>query len=745
MPNTNEIKLTLTIDGKDALATINLTDKEINKLVSSIRQAGDESRNTGDKLVHSFAQARNLIQGLKETFYVLTGLFQKPVTIFIDYEQARVAFEVLIGNAEKADKLIKDLKQYAAKTPLEFTQLQDAAKILLNFNIAAEDIIPTLKMLGDISGGNADKLKSLTIAFAQIQSTGRLTGQDLLQLINAGFNPLQQISIKTGKSVSKLKEEMEKGSISAKMVKQAFIEATSVGGRFYGMLEKQSGKLGGKLSNLKDSIADMQRNTGELISKAFSPLIELFTQIISKINQLSPALSGLIGLITTLTIAFGTLNAIGITSFIKSIITGMIPAITALRTALASLQVSIGPVGWLTLGLSAIAGLWVSIAEGQEKDIKNSKNITNTTFYDERYKRFRLNIIKEELAKKDIDPLDKLTLERERNILLSELNIEPQDLPEQNSDINDEEEKLKKEFNLLKQRLDMKQEHEMNMLEIETNNKNILLALERKHLEERKKLYEKYGQDITQINYRLIENEYKSYKDLTDIKTRDFEKAEKMKINLREINIEELNKLEQEHAENIKKITNDVTEFEKWLFDEEANHKMRMQAQVLNFIASGYNQYTVMAKIATMFTIMLKAKEAYMQAFSAFPPPLSYIVAAAIAASTAAQISQVAKMKPPRFQEGGRLRKGQIGFIEGIHDEIIAPEKTFIELFKTELKPQIYAGINNNYNNNEILIELKNLNKKINEWPNELNFKIKGYDLVTAYEKNKGRIIKLKY
>ena len=101
-------------------------------------------------------------------------------------------------------------------------------------------VVPTLKMLGDIAGADQNKLNGLALVFGQIQSTGRLMGQDLLQLINQGFNPLTEISKQTGMSVADLKKAMEKGAISADMVTLAFKSATSAGGLFYGNLEAQS-------------------------------------------------------------------------------------------------------------------------------------------------------------------------------------------------------------------------------------------------------------------------------------------------------------------------------------------------------------------------------------------------------------------------------------------------------------------------------------------------------------------------
>lgn len=180
------------------------------------------------------------------------------------FEKASISFRVLLGNEEAAAKLVKDIEDLANVTPMSSSGLQENAKLLLNFNAVAEDeIIPTLRMLGDITGGDQVKMDSMTLAFAQCASAGRLMGQDLLQMINAGFNPLQIIAEKTGKSIATLKDEMSEGKISVDMVKQAFIDATAEGGRFYGMMQAQSESKAGLEATKADSFEILARTISD--------------------------------------------------------------------------------------------------------------------------------------------------------------------------------------------------------------------------------------------------------------------------------------------------------------------------------------------------------------------------------------------------------------------------------------------------------------------------------------------------
>lgn len=90
-----------------------------------------------------------------------------------------------------------------------------------------------MKMLGDISLGNGERLQSLSLAFGQVQASGRLMGGDLLQMVNAGFNPLEAIAKRTGETMIAVKERMSAGGVSVNEVEQAMKDATSEGGRFF--------------------------------------------------------------------------------------------------------------------------------------------------------------------------------------------------------------------------------------------------------------------------------------------------------------------------------------------------------------------------------------------------------------------------------------------------------------------------------------------------------------------------------
>lgn len=187
------------------------------------------------------------------------------IKLAADAESLSTAFEVLLGSSEKAQATLEQLRSFAAATPFSIGGLSEATKTLLQFGLGAEDAVASVKMLSNIAMGNEEKLKSLALVFGQIASAGRLTGGDLLQLINAGFNPLQIISERTGKSMAQLREEMAEGKITFDMVREAFQAATGEGGKFYGMNEKMSETLAGRWSTFADAAVEALREVGNAL------------------------------------------------------------------------------------------------------------------------------------------------------------------------------------------------------------------------------------------------------------------------------------------------------------------------------------------------------------------------------------------------------------------------------------------------------------------------------------------------
>lgn len=206
--------------------------------------------------------------------------------------QARQAsFEVMAGKTA-GTQLNQDLTKFAQDS-IYGNELYQNAQTMLAFGASVKEVMPDLRMLGDVAMGNKERLGSLTLAFSQVRAAGKLTGQDLLQFVNAGFNPLQVISAKTGVSMSTLREQMSEGLITFDQVKKAFQSATGEGGKFFNMTERIAQTDFGKWEAFKGQLAGVALQLGGSLAPAFGflitnvlvPLTNILSGVISYIQQ----------------------------------------------------------------------------------------------------------------------------------------------------------------------------------------------------------------------------------------------------------------------------------------------------------------------------------------------------------------------------------------------------------------------------------------------------------------------------
>ena len=201
------------------------------------------------------------------------------------FETAIANFKTLTGSIEEARRHVAELRQFAASNPLTFDDVSHASKTLLSFGISVNEVMPSLKVLGDISMGNSEKFKALALAFGQCKSAGRLMGQDLLQMINQGFNPLTVIAQETGRSMAELKDIMSQGGISFEMVAAAFQKATEEGGLFHDALKNASETGDGMISKMKDTWDTTVRDVGEAFADTAKEGIGTLTEELKKLNE----------------------------------------------------------------------------------------------------------------------------------------------------------------------------------------------------------------------------------------------------------------------------------------------------------------------------------------------------------------------------------------------------------------------------------------------------------------------------
>lgn len=228
---------------------------------------------------------------------IATNFIEDSIAKGLERQQIQTSFNVLAGSEDKGGTLTRQLVGLQKDTILGGEVFQNA-QTMMGFGFRSEEIYDNLKMLGDVSMGDAQKLGSLTLAFSQVHAGGKLLGNDLIQFINAGFNPLEIMSQKTGKSIGVLKDEMSKGLITFGMVQQAFKDATSEGGRFENMLGKIAETPAGKVQQLAGEWDEFKVNAGA----AFMPLVSMALDLAQKVMPLIegviiPLTSGVQGIV----------------------------------------------------------------------------------------------------------------------------------------------------------------------------------------------------------------------------------------------------------------------------------------------------------------------------------------------------------------------------------------------------------------------------------------------------------------
>ncbi len=200
-------------------------------------------------------------------------------------ESYQTSFEVMTGSAEKAAEVIDRLKKVGASTPFELPDLADTTQLLMNYGFSADEAMDKMMMLGDISQGSAEKMSRIATAYGQMSSAGKVSLEDVKQMIEAGFNPLQEISESTGESMSSLYDRISKGTISVDEITASMQRATSEGGKYFQSMEKQSQTFSGLISTLKDNA---QQLLGEVVKPISDGLTEsLLPAAISAIEQLA--------------------------------------------------------------------------------------------------------------------------------------------------------------------------------------------------------------------------------------------------------------------------------------------------------------------------------------------------------------------------------------------------------------------------------------------------------------------------
>lgn len=202
------------------------------------------------------------------------GLMHKAITSAADMESTSVAFKTLIGDAELAKKTLGELEALGAATPFEFPELADAGRKLIAFGESAGTVTQALSRIGDVASGVQAPIGEIAEIYGKARVQGQLFAEDINQLTGRGIPVISQFAKILNVTESEVKGLASEGKITFPLLEQAFINLTSTGGQFFGMMQEQSGTMNGLWSTLQDSIGKVLRTIGQPVNDAIRPMLK---------------------------------------------------------------------------------------------------------------------------------------------------------------------------------------------------------------------------------------------------------------------------------------------------------------------------------------------------------------------------------------------------------------------------------------------------------------------------------------
>lgn len=229
-----------------------------------------------------------------------------------DFEQAEIAFSTMLGSADKAQTLLGEIADFAASTPFELTEIQSSSKSLLAFGLSAEQIIPSLRSIGDIAAGVGVPIQELAVIYGKARTAGTLYAEDINQLTERGVPIIAQFAKQFNVAEADIKKLTSEGKIGFEDLQEAFQSLSGEGGTFFNLMEKQSESLGGQFSNLQDGLGQLGVKIGTALLPAAKVLVGFVnSRVIPAFERSFYIVEGFINLLVNNDLSGSFLQALG--------------------------------------------------------------------------------------------------------------------------------------------------------------------------------------------------------------------------------------------------------------------------------------------------------------------------------------------------------------------------------------------------------------------------------------------------
>lgn len=301
------IKFDITGDNSSVLKAFRGVQDGVSQTARVVEQQGQSIENVFNRIksVASVAFAGFTAKEIISTLGTVRGEFQ----------QFEIAFETMLGSGQKAKGMISDLANLAATTPFDMKGVVNGAKQLLAYGFAANEITDTMRRLGDVSAGLGLNLQDLTWLYGTTMVQGRLFTRDLMQFTGRGIPLTEELAKQFGVTKDKVSELVTAGKVGFPEVKKAIESLTNEGGKFGGLMEKQSHSITGQVSNIKDTIEMAINDLGTQTEGLMNDALDITSKVIDhwkEIGEVILAAASAIGLYKAMAVsvaAFDTATA----------------------------------------------------------------------------------------------------------------------------------------------------------------------------------------------------------------------------------------------------------------------------------------------------------------------------------------------------------------------------------------------------------------------------------------------------
>lgn len=326
---------------------------DIAGLRSALTGAADAVQQTGEKMQGV---------GLKMTAGVtlpIAGLGAASIKAAADQEQLQIAFTTMLGSAEKATAMVENLNKFAAETPFQSSEVQSAARMLIGYGVAAEDVTGTMRQLGDISAGLNIPLGDMAYLFGTARVQGRLFAADINQFSGRGVPIIKALAATMGVAEGAIKGMVEEGKVGFPELQAALNYLTEDGSQFGGLMEAQSQSINGMISTLKDNVELSMAAIGKTIIEQF----DLKTKLASALEWTTQMKDALLNLAATNPQLFqlGVIIA-GVAAMAGPALLALGTAVSFAGTAIGGLGAVIGfllsPIGLLVAAVAVLGAAW---------------------------------------------------------------------------------------------------------------------------------------------------------------------------------------------------------------------------------------------------------------------------------------------------------------------------------------------------------------------------------------------------